>query len=185
MAAPKKVRELVGDEVTNAEAKGGHPITPVDQNSVAAAVQQLQSTVNAVIARIRPPSAGWIVSGGVVTKDTDALTVDVTAGELEKQDGTYVAFAASADLALATAHATLARVDLVQVAVADGTITKKNGTAAASPVAPAVDTGNLALATVPVAALATAPGTPTDVRVRPARGFTGAAVAAQDLFTTD
>lgn len=178
MAARKTIRRKAGDASNTLSGIEEQ----VNLTDVLVAVDQLQETVNKVLSAMAGRDVVW--TGGLVTKDTGALTVDVTAGELRLADGTHKAFNASSNLALTAAHASLARIDIVQIATATGTITKKDGTAAASPVAPAADAGNIILATVPVAALATEPGTPTDVRPRLGVITGSGAVADTALFVT-
>ena len=78
-------------------------------------------------------------------------------------------------LTLAGAHASLARIDLVVADVRDSAFSGSNkdwriyaitGTPDAAPVAPALPASAIALATVPVAAAASVPGTITDQRGR-------------------
>lgn len=97
-------------------------------------------------------------------------TVDVSAGELyNRAAGTYVSVALVDNLAATAAHATLARIDIVQVNTTTGVATYKAGTAAASPVAPSADASNIVVATVARAATdnTVAAADITDVRTRP------------------
>lgn len=112
-----------------------------------------------------------VVSGAVVTaQGTPDQTVDVSASELRNRStGAYVTGAASDNLAATAAHATLARIDIVQVNTTTGVASYKAGTAAASPSAPSPDAGNIAVARVARAANdnTIAAGDITDVRPRP------------------
>lgn len=69
-------------------------------------------------------------------------------------NGALVANAAQT-VTLATAHATLPRIDRVVIDAITGVASKIDGTAAASPVAPAITSGKLPVAQVAVAAAAT------------------------------
>lgn len=121
-----------------------------------------------------PTMNRWAVwSGLVVTKNTGALTVDVTTGEIVKSDDTFISIGATSALALAAAPSSNPRVDLIQANYSTGAVSKKDGTPAASPVAPSADANCIALATVPVSVGATEPGTPTDVRPRPGGRWKG------------
>ena len=124
------------------------------------------SATGTILAVLHLDQRAAVWSGGVVTAG-DALTVDVTAVDYRKADGTFVGGGPSNELALAAAHATLARIDLIQFHTTTGVITKKDGVAGASPAAPAPDSGNVALATVAVAATVVVPGAIVDQRVRP------------------
>jgi hypothetical protein len=109
--------------------------------------------------------------GAVVTANgTPDQAVDVSAGELlNRSTGVYVTVAAVADLAATAAHATLARIDIVQVHVTTGVASYKAGTAAATPVAATPDASNIVVATVARAATDNTIATAdiTDVRPRP------------------
>lgn len=73
-------------------------------------------------------------------------TVDVKAATLVHADGTTQAVAAVSALALGAAHATLPRIDIVQVDDTTGVVSVKAGTARATgPAAPAPDANNVAL----------------------------------------
>lgn len=78
------------------------------------------------------------------------LKLDITAGQLRnRQTGVITEVAAKADaVTLAAADGTKDRIDIVQIKTADGTVTKKDGTAATTPVAPSPDAGNIAVAQV-------------------------------------
>jgi hypothetical protein len=116
-------------------------------------------------------STNVVVSGGQVTaQGTPDQTVAVAASELRNRDtGAYVTGAASPTLSATAAHATLARIDLVQVNTTTGAVTYKAGTAAATPAAPAADAGTIVLAQVARAANdnTISTGDITDVRPRP------------------
>ena len=178
------LKRQAGDARQPADQRVGVPTNPA---VAAAAIAQLQNTLNAVIAAFNahthaesiPAATVW--TGGIVTAGA-ALTVDVSALEIQRADGTFKASPLVDELALATADGSNPRLDLVQVHTTTGTVTKKNGVAAASPVAPTVDAGNIALATVLVPATATAPTTITDVRPRP--GADSAAVPAAPIDGT-
>jgi hypothetical protein len=200
MAAPIAIKNLAGDAPASELVTQDAVSVPPDAFTVWRTVVQLQNTVNELISRfnahyhVESVAAIQVWSGGIVSNGTD-LSVDVTAGELRKVNGTFQAWSAATDLALTTADGTKDRTDLIQVATANGTVSKKNGTAATAgtSVAPAPDTGNIGLATVLVAAGATTPGTITDVRARPgadtdaapapALQVDGTGAADTDLFT--
>lgn len=112
-----------------------------------------------------------IVHWGAATDegaDNSDLIVHTGAGELYvRSTGTYVDVAAT-DSTLSAAHGTLVRIDIIQVNTTTGVVTKKNGTAAASPVAATPDAGNIAIASINVPATDTAitNNQITDVRPR-------------------
>lgn len=117
-------------------------------------------------------NSGTVVTTGVVVSEgvsaTD-LIISATAGELRNRStGASVAVAAT-DVTLSAAHATLVRIDIVQVHTTTGVVTKKSGTAAASPVAATPDAGNISVAEINVPATDTAitNNQITDVRPRP------------------
>ncbi len=180
MAARKSIRRKAGDAANTKNAIEEQ----VNLGDVLVAVDQLQETVNKLLAASAATDVVWY--GGLVTKDTGALTVDVTAGELRLSGGTHKAFTASSNLALTAANGSQDRTDLIQIATASGTISKKDGTlaAAGTSVAPAPDTGNIPLASVLVAANATEPATPVDLRPRQAVISGSGAVADTALFVT-
>lgn len=115
-------------------------------------------------------SEAVVVTGASVTANgTPDQAVDVAAGELYNRTlGKYVSVALVDNLAATAAHATLARLDIVQVNISTGVATYKAGTAAASPVVATADAGNVVLATVARAATdnTIASGDITDVRPR-------------------
>jgi hypothetical protein len=183
MTAPIAIKNLAGDTPADELVTLDGPSVPPDFFTVWRTVLQLQNTVNELISRFNAHyhaetlAAVQVWSGGIVTAGT-GLSASTTAGELRKADGTFQAWTASSNLALTAADGTKDRTDLIQVATANGTISKKNGTLATAgqSVAPAADTGNVGLATVLVAAGVSVPGTITDVRTRPGVD-TGAAPA--------
>ena len=92
-----------------------------------------------------------LVTGAVTTANNPADgNVDVSAGKLYSEEVSgEITIGAQANLALAAGHATDERIDLIQVNVSTGVVTKKDGTAHASaPTVPAPDAGNIALAKV-------------------------------------
>ena len=93
-------------------------------------------------------------SGTTVTANgSPDQAVDVAAGELRiRSTGTYVTVAAVADLAATAAHASLARIDIVQVHTGTGVATYKEGTASATPAAPSPDASNIVIARIARAA---------------------------------
>ena len=92
-----------------------------------------------------------VVEGLWVTPQaTPDTTVDVSAGKV-RINGTIYNVSASSGLDMTAAHASLARYDIVQVNTS-GTIARKGGTAAASPVVPLPDANNIRLCTVTRAA---------------------------------
>jgi hypothetical protein len=84
------------------------------------------------------------------------LIITTEAGELvNRQTGDKVDVD-STDLTLSDADATNPRIDIVQVHTGTGVVTKKDGTAAATPSQPAPDASNLLIAAVSVPANDTA-----------------------------
>ena len=116
-------------------------------------------------------SATVVREGAVVTANgTPDQAVDVSAGELyNRSTGAYTSVALVADLAATAAHATLTRIDIVQVNTTTGVATYKAGTASATPVAATADAGNIVLARIARAATDNTIATAdiTDVRPRP------------------
>jgi hypothetical protein len=84
------------------------------------------------------------------------LVITTEAGELRNRETGDLVDVDQTDLTIATADVTNPRIDLVQVHATTGVVTKKNGTAAASPAAPAPDANNIAIANVSVPANDTA-----------------------------
>ena len=78
------------------------------------------------------------------------LKLSITGGQLRnRQTGAITEVAAGTDsITLSAADGTKDRIDIVQIKTADGTVSKKDGTAAATPAAPSPDTGNIAVAQV-------------------------------------
>jgi hypothetical protein len=118
------------------------------------------------------PSVGnvtVITSGGVVTptKGTTVRGLDVSAGQLRVAGGTTQAIAATT-VAFGAAHASLPRIDVVQVADATGVVTVQAGTAAANPTVPAPAASNTTLAAVYIPANATVASWINDLRPLPA-----------------
>lgn len=95
-------------------------------------------------------SPAAVLQGGVVTpQGTPDQTVDVSAGTLfNKSTGTYVDWALVDNQAHSAASGANPRKDIVQVNYVTGVVSKKDGTAAASPVAPDPDANNIVLAVV-------------------------------------
>lgn len=88
-----------------------------------------------------------VYSGCVVTEDNAGagLDVDVSAGHIAFQNlGVLVT---AGEVTLASAHATLPRIDIVWVNTS-GTLGKTDGTAATNPVAPAIPANSVLLASV-------------------------------------
>lgn len=132
------------------------------------------SAIGAVypVGSLTASNASVVFTNGVVVtaQGTPDQTVAVSAGELrDRTTGVYVAVAAVSALAASAAHATLARIDIVQVNTTTGVATYKAGTAAASPVAPAPDASNIVVANVGRAATDNTISTSdiTDLRPRP------------------
>lgn len=123
-----------------------------------------------VVGTISNTNADVVVVFGVNTDEGAAnndMVVRTYAGEIRNRaTGTVIAVVLS-DTTLATAHATLDRIDLVVVDSTSGAVTKVDGTAAASPVAPATPAGKTAIASVSVPANDTAITTNqvTDLRI--------------------
>lgn len=84
------------------------------------------------------------------------LIITTEAGELLNRSTSARVDVDQTDLTISAADATNPRVDIVQVHSTTGAVTKKNGTAAATPSAPAPDTGNIVIANVSVPANDTA-----------------------------
>ena len=125
-----------------------------------------------------------VVSGCAVTAQaTPDMTVAVAAGVVRNADGT-TAVVAAGNVTITTAHATNPRLDLV-VASNAGVKSVTAGTAAASPVFPAIPANSVVLAAVYVPATNTALATNqiTDKRaVLPAPLATAAASAAALVY---
>lgn len=124
-----------------------------------------------VVGALSASNVDTIVAWGADTDEGAAnndMVVRTYKGELRnRQTGAMVAVAQT-DLTLTAAHATLVRIDIVQVHTTTGVVTKKDGTAAASPVAPTADASNIAIASINVPATDTAITTNqiTDLRPR-------------------
>lgn len=89
-----------------------------------------------------------IVNGGKVTF-AEALKVNVSEGTLRNRStGVTVDIEAKSKLALSAASGANPRIDIIEVKIADGSVKKKDGTAAASPVAPEADEGYYVLAEI-------------------------------------
>lgn len=98
---------------------------------------------------------GYVDGGGTVSASSPAsLVLRVTAGSWVRNSGARVAFNAGT-VTLAAADGTNPRIDLV-VVNNSGTLSKVDGTAAASPARPAVPANSVALAEVRVPANDTA-----------------------------
>lgn len=122
-------------------------------------------------------STGYgIVSGCEPT--ISGLTVTVGAGIVHLADGTRKEIA-STNITLDAADASNPRIDLVYI-TADGVVAKITGTAAASPSAPALTSGGISVATVRVAAGATA-GTLTDKRGMLSRWYNTGIINVKDF----
>jgi hypothetical protein len=121
------------------------------------------SAIGAVV--VVGDAAAAIQSGAVVTAGT-GLSVSTSAGVLVREDGTSVTVGASANLALTTANATNPRIDLVVVDNSSGAVSKVDGVAAATPIAPDPGAGKTVLAQVRVNATAVAPSAITDYAPR-------------------
>lgn len=110
-----------------------------------------------------------IVSSGVTTNQGASsadLVVTTEPGTIRnRQTGTTTAVVLT-ESTLAAADATNPRIDIIEVKVADGSVKKVTGTAAASPVPAATDEGYIAVAQISVLANATgiANNKITDVR---------------------
>lgn len=124
-----------------------------------------------VVGPLSVSNSDTVVAWGVDTDEGAAnndLVVRTYKGELRnRQTGVFVAVAQT-DTTLSAADGTNPRIDIIQVHTTTGAVTKKNGTAAASPVAPTADASNIAVAQISVPATDTAITTNqvTDVRPR-------------------
>lgn len=124
-----------------------------------------------VVGSLSASNANVIVTNGVTT-DEGASNADMIvrtyAGDLLVRDTGARVSVAQTDTTLSAADATNPRIDIIQVNYTTGAVTKKNGTAAASPTAPTADAGNIAVAQISVPANDTAITTNqvTDVRPR-------------------
>jgi hypothetical protein len=125
----------------------------IPDNDVASATDQarwFQTDVDILAAGY---GATGVISGcGVTQQGTPDMTVAVAAGTILAA-GAQVAVA-SGNLTIGAAHATLKRLDLIS-ASSVGTKTITAGTAATSPKPPALPAGNIGLAFVYIAPLAT------------------------------
>lgn len=112
-----------------------------------------------VVGPLSASNSDVVVDSGAFTDEGAAnndLVVRTYAGTIRnRQTGATVAVAQT-DTTLDAADGTNPRIDVIQVKASDGTVSKKTGTAAASPVAPTPDAGNYALARVSVPANDTA-----------------------------
>jgi hypothetical protein len=104
-----------------------------------------------VVGPVSQDTGDVVVNWGVQTTQgangTD-LVITTEAGELRNRDtGDYVDVD-STDITLSAADATNPRIDIVQVNTTTGAVAKKNGTAAATPAAPAPDASNIVVAEV-------------------------------------
>lgn len=124
-----------------------------------------------IVGPLTTSNADITVETGVNTDEGAAnndLVVRTYAGELRNRaTGAYVSVAQT-DTTMSAADATNPRIDIIQVHNTTGVVTKKNGTAAASPVAPSPDASNTVIARVTIPANDTAITTNqiTDVRPR-------------------
>lgn len=104
-------------------------------------------------------NADVVVAWGVDADEGAAnndMVVRAYKGELRSRStGAYVAVAQT-DVTLSAADVTNPRIDILQVNTTTGVVTKKNGTAAATPAAPAPDASNITLYEISVPANDTA-----------------------------
>lgn len=152
------------------------PITYIDLEDKAARKQlAYHSAIGAVYTCTEVQSHNYplsVVTGATIDQGSSAsdLVLGIASGEVRADDGTYYAIGAAASaVTIADAHATLNRIDLVTMKVSDRTIDKVTGAPASSPVAPAVPSGYIPLASVLVDAAASgiANAKITDIRPRP------------------
>lgn len=112
-----------------------------------------------VVGPVSQDSGDVVVSWGAQTTQGSSgadLVITVENGELRNRtSGDYVDIDQT-DLTISAADATNPRIDLVQVDASSGAVSKKDGTAAVTPAAPAPDSGNIAIANVSVPANDTA-----------------------------
>ncbi len=129
------------------------------------------SAIGAVIpvGPLSASNADVVVNSGAYTDEGAAnndLIVRTYAGTLRNRQTGATVSVTQTDTTLSAADATNPRIDLIQVDATTGAVTKKTGTAAASPVAPTPDAGTIVVAQVSVPANDTAITTNqiTDVR---------------------
>jgi hypothetical protein len=158
-----------GELVIPVGAKAGDTITDGQ------VVWRLDSLAN--MKKAFAESTGYgIVSGCEPT--ISGLTVTVGAGIVHLADGTRKELSAT-NITLDNADPTNPRIDLVYI-TSDGTVAKITGTAAASPVVPAVPTSGISVCNVTIAAGATT-GTVTDSRGMLARYYNTGIVNVKDF----
>jgi len=112
-----------------------------------------------VVGPVSASSDDVVVDWGLQTTQGSSgsdMVITTEPGELLNRTDQTRVDVDSTDLTIATADATNPRIDLVQVNTSTGVVSKKNGTAAATPAAPAPDTDNIAIANVSVPANDTA-----------------------------
>lgn len=97
-----------------------------------------------------------VIASGAVASAGTTLSYSVTAGTLGREDGAVIAIAAVLNQALTAADVTNPRVDLIHVDNVTGVVAKTDGTAAATAIPPLLPAGKTQVATVRVAAGATA-----------------------------
>ena len=120
-----------------------------------AVLAEIGASLATLNARLTEKTDYGVLSGLVVAAQTTPnMTVKVSAGVAYMSNGTRYAPSAVASTAVATADATNPRIDIIYLSSA-GIVSYLAGTAAASPVAPSLPSGALALATVDVAVGAT------------------------------
>ena len=108
-----------------------------------------------VVGGLSASNSDIVFSGVEASGDGTDLKITTADGTLRnRQDGSVVAVQ-PATTTLSAADGTNPRIDIIEVKTADGSIKKVTGTAAVSPVAPALDAGYIAVASVAVAANAT------------------------------
>lgn len=119
------------------------------------------SAVGAVfpVGPLTSSNANQVVVGATVDEGSNAadMVVQVNPGYIRDRSTSAVVIQIKAStLTITAADATNPRIDVIQVNTTTGVVTKVDGTAAASPSAPAVTAGNVAIAQVTVPANDTA-----------------------------
>lgn len=114
-----------------------------------------------VVGPVSQDTGDVVVAWGVQTTQGASaadMVITVEDGELRNRDTGDFVDVNQTDLTISAADATNPREDIVQVHVTSGAVTKKDGTPAATPSAPAPDADNIIVAQVNVPANDTAIG---------------------------
>jgi hypothetical protein len=122
---------------------------------------QHHSALGAVypVGELSTSNATAVFEGATVDEGSNAadMVVQINAGRLYTRDtGVTIVAVKAGTITITAADATNPRIDIIQVHTTTGAVTKVDGTAAASPVAPAASATNVVIARVSVPANDTA-----------------------------